>query len=150
VKSQYWKRGGSSITEQKALHTRARKLNEEPVSNHPGVQIDLAVPSEPIEPEPDAITTIRRMALLKCDIDHTLPDADIQLRALLKVCSTTELETAQQWNRVFTHYSSAVLRYRNQRNNKSSLTSKRDSEAIGAMQMRRNHFQYRQLSGGGA
>jgi len=87
VKSQYWNAGGSSITNQKrsaSYKSQEGTLNEEPVSNHPGVQIDLAVPSEPIEPEPDAITTIRRMALLKCDIDHTLPDADIQLEHFLK------------------------------------------------------------------
>jgi len=119
VKSQYWKRyGRKHYPNQKKYKSQEGTLNEEPVSNHPGVQIDLAVPSEPIEPEPDAITTIRRMALLKCDIDHTLPDADIQLEHFLKrFAAPTELETAQQWNRVFTHYSSAVLRYRNQRNN---------------------------------
>jgi len=82
VKSQYWKRYGRKQhylepEESASYKSQEGTLNEEPVSNHPGVQIDLAVPSEPIEPEPDAITTIRRMALLKCDIDHTLPDADI-------------------------------------------------------------------------
>jgi len=40
------------------------------------------------------------MALLK--YRPYLPDADIQLRALLKaVAAPTELETAQQWNQVF-------------------------------------------------
>jgi len=118
VKSQYWKECGRKQhypepEESASYKSQEGTLNEEPVSDHPGVQIDCGALAAhraracDHHDKTDGLTQVRHRPYL--------PDADIQLRAFKAVAAPTELETAQQWNQVLPHCSSAI--YRNQRNN---------------------------------